>query len=192
MIGWKAMGHAEHFSTPGAHPCARSRRLMPGIIALLVGFIMPMSGIRATDEAPAARSPAEPPAYGDQIGLDAPTPWLDEVRAQRQGWENRRDAARNAFEARRRANNPRAAAQQEAWEDDVRRRRAARLERLEQDRELFRSFGPSQMPLLPWPWTTGPAAPPELGSEPVVPAPPHEEPLFAPPGWDNHWYFRGF
>ncbi len=114
-------------------------------------------------------------------------PWLDEVRAQRQAWEARRNSARQSYEAWRRLNNPRGAAHREAWEAEVRWRRAARLDRMEQDRELFRRLGPNQLP-PPWP-TKGPAATDESNKAGL---PPPETPIFAPPGWNNHWYFRGF
>ncbi|MBV5346606.1 hypothetical protein JZU46_00015, partial [bacterium] len=61
---------------------------------------------------------------------EPPTPWLDEVRTQRQAAEARRQANRESFEARRRANDPWGAAQHEAWEDNVQRRREARKQRL--------------------------------------------------------------
>ncbi|WP_373506614.1 ABC-F family ATP-binding cassette domain-containing protein, partial [Thiocapsa sp.] len=102
-----------------------------------------------------------------------------------------REATRSAYEARRRANNPRAAAQQEAWEEDVRRRRADRLERMDHDREAFRNLGPVEFP-PPWPWVTGMPTLPEISNGATSPDTPGDESIFAPPGWDNHWYFRGF
>jgi hypothetical protein len=159
-----------------------------GLSALIVALMSIPDGL-AADEMLTVRAPAPPaPVYGEPLPLE---PWLDEVRAQRQAWETKREAARDAFEARRRANNPRAAAQQEAWEEEVRRRRAARLERMDQERELFRSLGPSQMP-FPWPWTSGFSALPDTATGHSAPATPGDKPMFAPPGWDNHWYFRGF
>ncbi len=115
------------------------------------------------------------------------SPWLDDVRAQREAWEARRDAARENFETRRRINHPSAAAHQEAWEDDIRRRRAARQERMDKDLEMFRSLGPESFPppMRGAPMTsdgkTG-------GAGPKAPT----DPMFPPPGWDNLWYFRGF
>ncbi|NEV61494.1 hypothetical protein [Thiorhodococcus minor] len=109
------------------------------------------------------------------------SPWLEEVRAQRRAWEARRKAARDEFEARRRTNNPRASARQEAWQEDLRQRRAQRQERIDQERELFRSLGPTP-PAAP--------APGEQGGEGSYPAP--GDPMLKPPGWDNLWYFRSF
>ncbi|WP_201098240.1 hypothetical protein [Thiocystis minor] len=120
---------------------------------------------------------------------DAGSPWLDEVRAQRQAWEARRHETRETYDALRRLHNPRGAAQQDAWNEDVRRQRAERLERIERDREIFRDLGPNLFPYplpgnLPLPFSLsepGSAAHADTG-----------EPMFAPPGWDNLWYFRGY
>lgn len=105
---------------------------------------------------------------------DPALPWLDEVRAQRKAVEERRKAAREAIDARRRLSDPWGAAQKEAREDDLRRRRQAHLERMEQEREMFRGQAPDQPP-APWP---------------AIPDPPPAP--FAPPGWDNYWYYRGY
>lgn len=161
-----------------------------GLAALLVGLLS-IPAVLAAEETPSGPTQPANPAIGDRLPTSAPTPWLDEVRAQRQAWEARRDATRSAYDARRRANNPRAAVQQEAWEEDVRRRRAARIERMDQDLERFLSLGPGQPP-LPWPWDGGMPALPESGRAATAPGAPGDEPIFAPPGWDNHWYFRGF
>lgn len=165
-------------------------RIGLGLAALLVGLLS-IPAVLAAEETPSGRTQPANPAIGDRLPTSAPTPWLDEVRAQRQAWEARREATRSAYEARRRANNPRAAAQQEAWEEDVRRRRADRLERMDQDREAFRNLGPLEFP-PPWPWVTGMPTLPEIGKIATSPDTPGDESIFAPPGWDNHWYFRGF
>jgi hypothetical protein len=193
------MGHAEHRHVLGLglSTCRKGTRL--GAAALLVGVLSTPAAIAAEDGLVLPVQPVSQ-TFGDPPPGTAPTPWLDEVRAQRQAWEARREATRSAYEARRRANNPRAAAQQEAWEEDVRRRRAARLERMDQDLELFRSLGPGQPP-LPWPWVTGMPGLPELSSGAATPdtpstqdtpSSPGDAPIYAPPGWNNHWYFRGF
>jgi len=139
-----------------------------------------------------------------------PTPWLEEVRRQRQAWEERRHSAREAFEARRRVQDPWGAAQQEAWQEDVQRRRQARREQMEQDREYFRNLAPSESP--PWaapiappaspmgtaPWPPGPSqAPGILSQEHPAPAakiiePPQPPAPATPPDWDNLWYYRGY
>jgi hypothetical protein len=163
---------------------------------LVVGS--PGQSARAHEDANTLLSSPAYPMLDEPGAPEAPTPWLDEVRAQRQAWEERREATRQAYEARRRANNPRGAAVQEAWEEDTRRRRAARMERMAQDREHFRQIGPPEPPLgQPWappPWTTDhPPPPPDLGASTpmVIPGQP-EDGLPNPPGWDNLWYFRGF
>lgn len=159
--------------------------------------------------------PAAPPPEG---APDPSTRWLNEVRAQRQAWEERRKANRDAFEARRRVVDPRGSAHHEAWEEEVERRREARRQHREQERELFRSLGPSE-PLALWPETTDPEGryatitPPAPGHPPgdrvtaegVSPAPgePAGPGTIYPPGvpprapyspqdWDNLWYYRGY
>ena len=61
------------------------------------------------------------------------SPWLDEVRAQRRAREERRRAAKEAMDARRRWIDPWGAAQQEAREQEVQRRRGAFLEQIERE-----------------------------------------------------------
>jgi hypothetical protein len=168
----------------------RRKRTRAGAAALLLGLLS-IPGAIAADESPVVPIQPVNQTFSDPPAGSTPTPWLDEVRAQRQAWEARREATRSAYEARRRANNPRAAAQQEAWEEDVRRRRAARLERMDQDLELFRGLGPAQPP-PPWPWVIGMPVLPELGSGAASAVTPGDTPIYVPPGWDNHWYFRGF
>lgn len=139
--------------------------------------------------------------------------WLDEVRAQRKAWEDRRKANREAFEARRRMADPWGSAQQEAWEDEIERRRETRRQQREQQRELFRGIGPSGPPPL---WTDGgegQAQFPTPGQTPMEPRgqdsaseifaepeglgiiyPPSTPPRgpYSPPNWDNLWYYRGY
>jgi hypothetical protein len=110
-------------------------------------------------------------------------PWLDEVRTQRQAWEARRQAARDAFEARRRLADPQGAAHQEAWEKDVHRRREARKQRMEQDRQRFRVLG---QPPQSW-YTQSPDSGTVL-DPPIAPqGEPHSSQI-----WDNNWYYRGY
>lgn len=184
------MGRAEHRPVAGLGVPTHCKGTRLGAAALLVGLLSIPAAIAADESLVVPIQPVSQ-TFGEQPPGSAPTPWLDEVRAQRQAWEARREATRNAYEARRRATNPRAAAQQEAWEEDVRRRRAARLERMDQEFEIFRSLRPGQPP-LPWPWVTGMPTLPELGSGPTTPGTPGDTPIYAPPGWDNHWYFRGY
>ncbi|MCK7579137.1 MAG: hypothetical protein MZV65_27660 [Chromatiales bacterium] len=132
----------------------------------------------AEESGPRATVPTDPVA----IGIEPPdrgSPWLDEVRAQREAWESRRAASREYHEQRRRAYHSRGAVQPDAWEEDLRRRRAERQERIDQDREVFRRLGP------------GAWGPPSTFAE-------DEREHFerpeagSPPGWDNLWYFRGY
>ena len=141
--------------------------------------------------------------------------WLDDVKAQRQAWEARRQAAKEAINARRRLNDPWGAAQKEAREMENQRRRDAMLEQIERDREAFRNQGPWQGGNL---WEPGPPPPgysaqsdtaPQL--DPVAPAStalnppqpaedptqaptqhPDEPSTYSPSGWDNRWYYRGY
>lgn len=120
---------------------------------------------------------------GEQ-GIDANPPgasplpqWLDEVRAQRQAREARREEARKALDARHRLIDPWGAAQHEAREREFELRRQSNRERIEQEREQFwsrRPPFPGPLPSTPIPWQPGfPTA-------------------AEPPGWDNRWYFQGY
>ena len=149
---------------------------------LLCGWLMLCSGGAFAE--PAARVP-EPAAMGG-TQPDQASPWLDEVRAQREAWEARRSAVREQHEQRRRLHHPRGAAQQESWEADLRRRRAERQERIDQDREVFRRLGPEAWG-PPRPFSED-ASEVSGRSEPLLPEPPP----VSPPGWDNLWYFRGY
>jgi hypothetical protein len=179
---------------------------------MVLAALLPMlsTPVLAQESPVATDGSGAPPA-----GLPEPpypeTRWLDEVRAQRRAWEERRQAARDTFEARRRLNDPRGAAHQEAWEEDVRRRRETRLQRMEQDREYFRGL---RQPPFPWYQLQGPASGPSRQVPDWVPNQPPEPPgagtgdpstgtdfyppaaaqtgPFSPDHWDNLWYFRGY
>lgn len=160
-------------------------------------------------EPPRTTAPAE--ESGGQIPSDLPaldpsTRWLQEVRAQREAWEARRKAARESFGARRSGAGPWGATQQ-AWEEEVERRREVRRQQREQERELFRSLGPSEPPP---PWLEGigrPGGPPgdplttdhpsRAVPQPQVPGvvyPPRAPSSgpYSPQDWDNLWYYRGY
>lgn len=117
--------------------------------------------------------------------------WLEEVRAQRQAWEERRRAQREAMDARRRWVDPWGAAQQEAREQEVNRRREEFRDHIERGREAF-----LQQP----PWGTAGAPQhrdgPESGRRDpeatTEASPPRIEPYPPLPGWDNRWYYRGY
>lgn len=205
MIDWRVMMRAEAHRALRCAGSARPGDRIAGIAVLLCAVAWIGAGAAAGEDQ-TRRGPTHdqsgihPP--GQPLASEGPTPWLDEVRAQRRSWEEKREAARRAYEARRRANNPQAAAQHEAWEEDVQRRRAARRERMDQERELYRSLGPSLVPAWPWPndsspdLTRDPTRDPtwrsDAGSDPFAPGAPSDAPVFAPQGWDNHWYFQGF
>jgi hypothetical protein len=163
-----------------------------------------------------AEAPAEERTPAHMTAQDPGARWLDEVRAQRQAWEERRNASREAFEARRRLADPRGAAQHDAWEDEVERRRDARRQQREQELEHFRGLGPPEPPrpesIVPWGYpaqtTATPAGPPPAGPATAVGPPsehaePHPPGIIYPPGapprgpyspqdWDNLWYYRGY
>ncbi|MBK1720918.1 hypothetical protein CKO23_01455 [Thiocystis violacea] len=135
----------------------------------------------------AAETPYAMPPETWMPAPEIPSPWLDEVRAQRHAWEARRKAAREEYTARRRLNNPRGSAHQEIWEEDLRRRRAERQERIDQQREHFLSLPPGQ-PAADRPDDGGATSADPQSTE----YPGASDPMFTPPGWNNLWYFRGF
>jgi hypothetical protein len=194
-------------------------------LTMLMLLAMPLTQAGTTptaDPSAPARlpAPALPITIAQAAVGEPPTPWLDEVRTQRQAAEARRQANRESFEARRRANDPWGAAQHEAWEDGVQRRREARKQRIEQDRDYFRGMSPN--PADPWgePWNdatpssaprgspaadTAPLGDPfraadlNRGGLPLVPGtadldapPPPGTRGYAPQDWNNLWYFRGY
>jgi len=193
---------------------ARRRCSRAGFFVLAV---LTAAAAGAAEQAAPPPDSAAPP--GGAAGSAAPrvTPWLDEVRAPRRAGEERRKAAREAFEARHRATDPWGAAQHGAWEDEADRRREARRQQMEEEREHFRSLGPVAHPLPPWPDPLDPQKPfspqPAPGSVPseqgkgenagaqfgeppggglVYPpgAPPRGP--YSPQDWDNLWYYRGY
>lgn len=205
-------------TTQGAKPTRGWRRLV------LVLALCPIPALSGTDTPTGGEPPtvgaADRPrgdAWTESRGQTPPptqepdTPWLDEVRAQRQAWEERRRANREAFELRRRLADPWGSAQHEAWEDEVERRREARRQQREQERGLFRGLGPAEPP-PPWSMDqmnpqgtySGPASsggpsgdPPPARPEPPGPGvvyPPGSPPRgpYSPQDWDNLWYYRGY
>ena len=122
--------------------------------------------------------PPGPDAEGETISR--PDPWLEEVRAQRQASEARREATRKAMDARHRWIDPWGAAQQEAREREIDQRRQAARERIEQEREQLRMRRP--------PVASFPEMPP-----PVPPWGESQDPFGTePPGWNNRWYYQGY
>ncbi|NEX20366.1 hypothetical protein G3480_08605 [Thiorhodococcus mannitoliphagus] len=169
-----------------AHPRAQTHALRPRLTAwpAIIALGIASASLLGVARAESTDDPGAP-LQDDWMGAaETASPWLDEVRAQRHAWELRRKAAREEFEARRRRNNPRASARQEAWEEGLRQRRAERQERIEQERELFRSLGPTP------PTHSTPPPPSDPGND--SPSPPQPDPMLKPPGWNNLWYFRGF
>ena len=176
--------------------------VLAGVAVAAIATERPSVGDAST--AGAQTSAPGAPSAPNTVSEGGPAmPWLDEVRAQRHAWEERRRATREAFEARRRAQDPWGAAQQEAWHEDVERRREARRHYREQAWERFRDLGPP-LPAAPWDDPAGPPPPPPEPGGPGVRAPgvpggeatyppgaPPSAP-FAPQDWDNPWYFRGY
>ena len=109
--------------------------------------------------------------------------WLEEVRAQRQALQKQRRAQ---HEARRRAIDPVGAAQQEARENALQRRRQEWLEQIEQDRRSFLNQGPWATPWSSLPEGMPASEPGELDDRPT------KTPSETLPDWDNGWYFRGW
>ena len=135
----------------------------------------------AAEEAPARPPTPElfpgPPAAGDD--------WLEAVRAQRQASEQRRQAAREAQNARRRMVDPWGAARQEAFEQKVEQRRSAMRDRIERDREQFFNRGPWLNAYEPWrldPLGKPPSSGDTTGDS-ATPAPGY--------GWGGPWYPQG-
>jgi hypothetical protein len=136
------------------------------------------------------------PAYrsGAMPDYSAPLPqWLDEVKAQRQAWEERRRAAKEAIHARRRQSDPWGAAQHEAREQESQRRHDAIIEQFERDRDTFHNPAP-----WPGPRDQGPPPPQPAAGAPQPTAPdstalnPDDPGRYPPSGWDNRWYYRGY
>lgn len=157
-----------------------------GWISLVFGILVGPS-VTATETMPMQLAQTSADLHDHNPYPEVTSPWLDEVRAQRQAWEARRNQAREAYDARRRLHNPRGAAQQDAWKEEVRRQRAERLELIARDRELFLDLGPKGFQLL-WPGTI--PIPFSSNGQDGFSVP--KESMFAPPGWDNLWYFRGY
>lgn len=179
---------------------------------MVLAVLLPMVSIAAlAQESPSVTAGSDTPSAVTPGSTHPENRWLEEVRAQRRAWEERRQAARDTFEARRRLNDPRGAAHQEAWEEDVRRRRETRMQRMEQDREFFRGL---RQPPLPWYQSQGPASgptrqvpewrpdrpsdspspgtgDPSTGTDFYPPGAPQAGP-FSPEHWDNLWYYRGY
>lgn len=155
-----------------AHP---SRPTTARVVCTTLWALLAMSPGQA-DEAPPSAAQAQATSEGG-------SPWLAEVRAQRRAWEAQRQTAEEAIDARRRWQDPWAAAQHKAREQAFQQRREERLEQIDRDRERFRRQGPwSATPAPPWPGDT-PGDP-----EHAAPPPPDHR----PPGWDNGWYYRGY
>lgn len=132
----------------------------------------------------------QPGAYADPVDR-----WLEEVKAQRRAWEERRRATKEAINARRRLTDPWGAAHQEAHEKESQRRHDAMMDQMERDRETFREQGPWQgtdpMDLRPPP-PVAPPGPAGAQPEPGGAHNPAESPAYPPSGWNNRWYYRGY
>lgn len=139
--------------------------------------------------------------------------WLDEVKAQRQAWEARRQAAKEAANARRRLTDPWGAAQQEARDKDNQRRRDAMRDQVERDREMFLNqwswqgsnrwepdlpppahspnVAPELSPIAPESMTLNPPrSAQDLAQDPTQHS--DESSAYSPSGWNNRWYYRGY
>ena len=165
--------------------------------ALYAGLLV-VCPIAAPDSPTAAQeSPLALPTDGTASPTEPVSQWLDEVRAQRQIREERRRAAKEAMDARRRWIDPWGAAQQDARKQETQRRRDAFFEHIERDRNAFRNQTPWGFQQGPWinespsPSSDSPQTPaqdPFAGSGPENP----QVSTYPLPGWDNRWYYRGF
>jgi hypothetical protein len=199
------------------HP--RSARVGCTHLAVALTILL-VAGAPGADDQPAPADPTLTPPAWTPAPIVAPatepgpsaTPWLEEVRAQRQAIEARHQAAREAVAARHRAADPWGATRQEARADELQRRREARRQRIEQDREHFRGLSAGLTD--PWaePWSPPPAPrepgadartagrAPDVGKPSAtaltpgdrLPQPPPVPRVSPPQDWNNLWYFRGY
>ena len=136
------------------------------------------------------QQPSMEPTQGIPAEPELVDQWLDEVRAQRQAWEERRRAKKEAIDARRRWIDPWGTAQQEARREENQRRREALRNKIEQDRDAFRSHSPWRSPQAPWQEPL--PSPGSDGQNPISDVPDILSPYPPLPGWNNGWYFRGY
>ena len=135
------------------------------LFCLLLAFVAPVVCAEATSP-PASAAETAPPA----------DPWLEEVRTQREAWEARRNAAKAASKARLRLYDPWRAAHIEALEQESELRRELARERFEQRRSSSETLRENQRRSLE-----------QRQNEE------HQMlDYFAPYGWDNRWYYRGW
>jgi hypothetical protein len=167
------------------------RPLRTEIAALLAGLFASFA-VLAQELPPVLAPEGAPLAQPDAVDR-----WLAEVRAQRQARDERRQAAKEAWDARRRWIDPWAAAQQEAREKQAQRRHDALIEHIERDREAFRNWIPWGFHGNPWQGSTAdlPAQMPQSTGTDAAGVAENASPspsTYPLPGWDNRWYFRGF
>jgi hypothetical protein len=137
-------------------------------LSLLIGTLgLPLCATLAQTPGPA---PGEPRADPGEL------PWLDEVRAQREAWEARRKAEKEASDARLRMIDPWGAAHMEAHEREAEARRDAALQRAEQRHKKAEAKKEAQRQARER-WL-------EERTRIMHPA--------IPPDWDNPWYYRGY
>ena len=176
-----------------------SNQSLASVTAVLLLGAMAAGSVAATpadDTAAAGGSAAEQHIPQPGLYADPVDQWLEEVKAQRRAREQRRRAAKEAINARRRLTDPWGAAHQEAHEKESQRRHDAMMEQIERDREAFREQGPWQGPgamdLRPPPPPVPPPSSagtqPDGGSSQGSPG----TPAYPPSGWDNRWYYRGY
>jgi hypothetical protein len=189
-----------------ARICSGLPSCLSAIIATALLVLAPMIPAQPGADAAAskqARSAAEANADEDSRTAaildpmaphDRPRPndmvprWLEAVRAQRRALQEHRRAQ---HQARRRAIDPVGTARQEAFEQEVSRRRQEMREMIAEERWLFLNFGPWATP-----WPVAPELTPgRVGSPPQPRIDPDQEPQVTSdvlPDWDNGWYFRGW
>jgi hypothetical protein len=140
--------------------------------SLLAGVLLwPLSGWGEGEEEAlvlAETTPVPPPSEHLR--------WLDEVRAQRQAWEARRQAAKESADAHRRMIDPWGAALHEALEREAQARREALANRAEQRRQAAEQERDAHQQEIN-----------RLRQE-------RERfwKFYTPYDWDTHWFYRGY
>jgi hypothetical protein len=163
-----------------------ARTLLAATMLIIVAIVQFSEAVNAEDQsgsaevgtdrrgpnltAPASRPTRQPPA--SQPPVSAPR-WLDDVRAQRQALQQMRQA------------------QQEARKDEFLRRRQEIRDMMENDRRLFRNYGPWLEPMAPSPLPSF-LEHQDHGLANRADDSSHAHPLYPPPGWDNGWYYNGW
>jgi hypothetical protein len=137
-------------------------------LSLLSIALLWSSNCPAVDPAEATAEPSSAPS--------AEAIWLDEVKAQREAWEHRRHAAKEAAEMRRRHLDPWGSARLDAQERSSEARRQQARQHIEQQRQSAEAQMDANRQAMDKFWRE------------------REQLLqgYRPNGWNNPWYYRGY